>query len=115
MAPPTKAYLKSLRAATKDDYNHLLKACVEAWLSGQEDIVLATSYRLAFPSDFPKGIIQAKQPPVVYRRIKVNRLINWLNKHGHTAVTMEDLRVEQRKVTLTLKEILQDEFLSEES
>lgn len=111
MAPPTKAYLASLRKATKSDYTLLLRHCVEAWLEGHEELILATSYRLKFPKDFPKGLITSRQPPVIYRRIKVNRLVNWLNQNGHTAVTMEDLRVEQRKVTIMEKELLDDGFL----
>lgn len=120
MVRPTFAYKASLRLPTKHDYTKMLMACVEAVLAGKPEITLVVSHLTRFPADFPKGIVFKREMPLIWRRIKANRLINWLNNHGYSQVTMEDLRVEQRKVTLlekgTLleKELLNDEFLSQE-
>lgn len=110
MARPSNTYRKTLRAANTADYKLLLRICIEAVLNRQPEVILATSHLFKFPKDFPKGITTKKEHPVVYRRIKTNRLLHWLNKHGHSEVTMEDLRVEQRKITLLEKEIVDMEF-----
>lgn len=114
MGRPSYAYKASLQEPTKEHYQQLLLACVTAILNDQTEVILAVSHLTKFPDDFPKGLIVATQRPVVYRRIKANRLIHWLNNNGHTEVTMEDLRVQQRKVTLLEKEMIDDGFLQEE-
>lgn len=114
MVRPTFAYKASLRLPTKHDYTKMLMACVEAVLNGKPEITLVLSHLTKLPKDFPKGIVFRRETPLIWRRIKANRLINWLNDNGYAMVTMEDLRVEQRKVTLLEKEILNDEFLSQE-
>lgn len=113
MGRPSRAYKASLQEPTKEHYRQLLLACVTAILNDQAEVILAVSHLTKFPADFPKGLIVATQHPIVYRRIKANRLIHWLNNNGHTEVTMEDLRVQQRKVTLLEKELI-DGLLQEE-
>lgn len=92
---PSKAYTSTLRAPTRADYESLVRGCLEAVISGSKDVMVAFAYTVKFPEDFPKGTIVEKVDAKTVRKIKANRLLKWLNDHGHTDITMEMLRVQQ--------------------
>lgn len=88
---PSKEYTATLRDAAKADYDALLKACLTAIIEQEKDILVAFAYTLKFPDDFPRGILIEKVDAKNVHRIKAKKLLEWLNKHGHTDITMESL------------------------
>lgn len=92
---PSKAYLDTLRAPTRADWESLVHAAVSAVISGEKDVLVAFAYVFKFPRDFPKGVLVEKVDDKNIRRVKASKLLKWLRDHGHTEITMEDLRVQQ--------------------
>lgn len=90
---PAKAFTSRLRAATSDDYERLVSACLEAVIGGSTDVLVAFPYTLKFPEDFPRGILMERTDDGSnIHRIKAKKLLKWLNTKGYTDVTMESLR-----------------------
>lgn len=96
---PSAAYLATLRKPTNKDYDLLTQACLEAIISGENDVIVLFSYLMKFPADFPKGILEQKQGPDDVRRIKARKLLTWLHEHDHTDITVEALK--QQRVAFT--------------
>ena len=88
---PSKEYTATLRKPTESDYARLLKACLTALIQGEKDVIIAFAYTLKFPEDFPRGIRIEKVDAKNVHRVKALKLLAWLNKHGHTDITMEKL------------------------
>lgn len=98
---PTKAYLSTLKRATSDDYQKLVRGAVEALISGSTDVLISFPYVFKFPEDFPKGILVEQTETTNVRRIKAKKLLAWLRERGHTDITTEALRAAQISFTRT--------------
>lgn len=92
---PSKAYLSTLRAPTRADWESLVRAAVSAIISGEKDVLVAFAYVFKFPKGFPKGILVEKRGADNIHRVKAVKLLKWLKDHGHTEITTETLRVQQ--------------------
>lgn len=90
---PSKAFTSRLRAATSDDYERMVSACVEAIVRGSEDVLALFPYTMKFPKDFPRGILEVKyEDGSNVHRIKAKKLLAWLHEKGHTEITMDSLK-----------------------
>lgn len=57
--------------------------------------MIAFSYVTKLPKDFPRGILEYKIGDKNVHRIKARKLLRWLYKHGHTTITIEDVKSQQ--------------------
>lgn len=73
--------------------------------------MLVVSHLTKFPADFPKGLLDHKDHPNVFRRVKTKRLLAWLRKRGITDITPDSLGVEVRKFTILEKELVDYGFV----
>jgi hypothetical protein len=102
---PAPKYIKySLREATPEDYQYILTCCTKMLILASQDHVdtrldrididleLIWNYRKRFPDDFPRGIVLAYDDWTIFVRFKVDKIINWLYNHGHSAYTSSQLR-----------------------
>lgn len=90
---PKKEYLATLRnKPTKADYDRLVKACMEAIISGEKDVIVSFAYVAKFPKDFPRGILEQKIDDKNIFRIKARKLLTWLHNNGHTLITVDALK-----------------------
>lgn len=90
---PSKAFTSRLRAATSDDYERMVQACVEALIRGSQDVLGRFPYTLKFPKGFPKGILEIKyEDGTNIHRMKARKLLAWLNANGYTDITTDSLR-----------------------
>lgn len=96
---PHGSYLATLRKPTSQDYNKLVKACMEAIISGEIDVIIAFPYVMKFPSGFPKGILERKEGANNIHRIKARKLLTWLHEQGHTVITVEALKRQRAEFT----------------
>lgn len=96
---PRKDYLDSLKRPTKGDYGKLVRACLEALINGETDVLIGFSYVLKFPADFPRGILEKRMDTVNVHRIKARKLLDWLRDKGYTSITASDLR--EQKIAFT--------------
>jgi hypothetical protein len=106
---PKGSYLATLRKPKKTDYDLLVKACMEAIISGENDVTIAFSYITKFPAGFPRGLLETKVDDKNIHRIKARKLLTWLHKEGHTLITVESLK--QQRVAFTKFENIIDEML----
>lgn len=102
---PSKAYTATLRKPSIQDYDRLTKACVEAILSNQKDLIVSFGYTFKFPAGFPRGILESKDGASNYHRIKANKLLAWLHESGHTSINMEMIWVQRVAVAKMGNEI----------
>jgi hypothetical protein len=89
---PSNAYLDTLRKPKKSDYDLLVKSCIEALVSGENDVIIGFSYVTKFPAGFPRGILEYKVDDKNVHRIKARKLLTWLHENGYTDATVEGLK-----------------------
>jgi hypothetical protein len=70
----------------------LVVAAMSAIIKGEDDVIIAFSYLTKFAQDFPKGISVRREGELAVRRIKARKLLTWLNEHGYTDVSVEQLK-----------------------
>jgi len=107
------AYKALLRNPKKEDYERLVRACIEALIIHEQDVLVKFPYTLKFPKGFPKGILEEKVEHWNLHRIKAKSLLAWLRERGYTDVTTGMLRTQQVAFTKTTQSFLQigeDEF-----
>lgn len=113
---PSSEYLATLKAPTRGDYNKLVRACMEAIISGSVDVLVAFSYVLKFPRGFPKGILERKEGALNIHRIKARKLLDWLHEKGHTDISFDALRQQRIAFSKAEKNFTQfDEIFLDES
>lgn len=103
---PSKAQKAALRGMAEADYAALEKACVQAFLLGESHVILALSHMTKLADDFPNTTIVKREPSKIHVKVRANRLLAWLNKHGYTAFTSEDIRVAQIRFTSMKEKVL---------
>jgi hypothetical protein len=96
---PSNAYLATLRKSKKSDYDLLVKACIEALVSGENDVIICFSYTMKFPAGFPKGVLESKVDDKNIHRIKARKLLTWLHENGHTEATVEMVKLQRAAFT----------------
>jgi len=102
---PSKEYLSSLRPMGEDGASKLLLACMQAILSGKKHVILALSYLTKLPDDFPNVTTVRRDGKTNFVKVLPRPVIQWLNKHGYTTMTVDDLRIAQLKFTNKEKEL----------
>lgn len=65
---------------------------MSAIIKGDDDVIIAFSYLTKFAQDFPKGIAVRREGELAVRKIKARKLLTWLNEHGYTDVSVEQLK-----------------------
>ena len=106
----SKAFRDSLRSISAEDYKELEISCVEALVNGEPDIILALPYTCKLPKGFPKGVRVKEEGPVNFYRIKVKRMLEWLNEKGQSIITVDMIRVQSGLLT-RLENTLEKEFV----
>jgi hypothetical protein len=97
---PAKAYLATLKETpSKSDYDALVRACVEAIVTGESDIIIKFSYIAKFPEGFPKGILVERAGPIDSHRVKARKLLTWLHEQKHTDITVAGLKQQREMFT----------------
>lgn len=102
---PHPKYLATLRKPKRADYEKLVKACLEALIQGQIDVIIAFPYVMKFPKDFPRGILERKVDDANIHRIKAKKLLDWLRSRGYTDITTDMLRARQISLTKFMQRI----------
>ena len=95
---PRKDYVASLRKASKADYSALVDAAIAALIGGEKDVLIAFSYLVRLPKDFPKRW-KVETDASGYADVwKVNAatLLHWLKEHGYTTMTPLQIRDQLR-------------------
>ena len=105
---PTKAELEALKPLDDEKINALMRAAIEARITGKDQILLVVNYRTKFADDFPKGFFVRRDGLTDIRRIKVRRILDWLRKHGYLDVTEEQIRLANINHTYKMKELFDD-------
>lgn len=106
---PTKAFLATLVPMTDKHYRQLEKACIEAYLLGHTHVILALSYIIKLPDDFPPAHTVSKEGKVWKVKVKVkggNGLLKWLNDHGYSTVTASHIQMAGESFTRRLQGLL---------
>lgn len=102
---PSNAYLRTLRKPKKNDYDKLVKAAIEAIVNGEVDVIVAFPYTFKFPKDFPTGVKTKGEGVANFHRIKARKLLTWLREHGHTEVTVKDIRYQRSAFTQFVRRV----------
>lgn len=102
----SREYMDSLRSITPEDYKQLEITCIQAIVSGCEHVIISFPYTAKFAKDWPKGRLIEKSGPTNFYKVKPDKVMKWLLKHGYTEVTMEMLRLQQIAYTKFEKELL---------
>lgn len=84
---PSNKYLASLRKMLRRDYRKLEKACLDAYLLGSNNVIVAFPYVTKFPEDFPHKRLVRSEGRIDYYRISTPVLLKWLNEKGYTELT----------------------------
>lgn len=84
---PSKQYLASLRKMSRKDYVKLEKACLDAYLLGANNVIVAFPYVAKFPKDFPHKRLVKSEGLLYYYRISTPVLLRWLHEKGYTELT----------------------------
>lgn len=98
---PSKAYLKTLRKMSRKDYTRLEKACLDAYLLNQSNVIIAFPYVTKFPEDFPHKRFTKAEGKLYYYRIRAKVLLEWLYEKGYTELT-------GRKIGMFIKQFNED-------
>jgi hypothetical protein len=108
---PSKAVLASLRGLVASDYQKLLQAvvmaCVEHAGKNNYPVVWLKFHHLTkFADDFPlgRGVVKKDGPFNLYR-VKARKLLDWLRKHGHTTLTVDDIGNNAASFSMKYKEL----------
>lgn len=102
---PSNAYLATLRYPTRKDFDKLVKACLEALICDEIDVIISFTYTMKLPDTFPRGVFEAREGANNLRRIKAQKLLTWLNENGHTEFTVDKLHRQRTEFTKAEKEI----------
>lgn len=93
---PKKSYRESLRPLSEEDIQKLLQAVLESILTTPTNrvakVVIVVSYLTQFPVDFPYGKIIKRTEMENHKLFYSKRVLSWLNKHGYTSITPENIR-----------------------
>lgn len=105
---PRKAYLETLRDPTSDDWDRMVRACVEAIVMGSKDVLVAFPHVVKLPKGFPLGRWVKEEGMNDYLCVKANKLLEWLNAQGHTDITVRALGAQQIQFSRWLEKIGDD-------
>lgn len=82
---PKKKYVRKLKVGTSyETWQPLVDVAVFSVLSKHNDVLIAFSYLFQFPLDFPKGVLHEQIGYDDVRRIKAEKLLQWLYEQGYT-------------------------------
>lgn len=107
---PTKEEAAALKPLDDAGINALMRAAIQARLTGKDQILLVINYRTKFAEDFPRGIFVRREGLTDIRRIKVKRILDWLRNNGYLEVTEEQIRVANIAYTKKTKELFNDDL-----
>ena len=114
---PSKAFLATLRKATKADMARLAVGAITTIIEGEVDLIVSFPYTFKFPAGFPKGLSVGVEGSSNLRRIKARKLLTWLQESGYTDVTVESIKLQRAAFTkfennflnsLDLEEVIED-------
>jgi hypothetical protein len=105
---PTKAYLATLRSMRRKDYVKLEKACLDAYLLGANNVIVAFPYVTKFPEDFPHKRFVRSEGRIYYYRISAPVLLKWLHEKGYTDLTGAKIGWAIQSFNQQMKELLSE-------
>ena len=106
---PKKVYTQTLHKMSRRHYTMLERACVEAYLKQHYRVRMIVSYLLKLPPDFPPVLTRTKVGDFNDAiEVSARALLKWLNKHGYSQITAEDIRIAAINYTKHTKEFLNE-------
>ena len=84
--PKLSAY-ENTHSATQATFQAMEQACVEAIVERKLSVEFTFPYFAKFPKGFPPKIIASENSSTITYRIKARKLLEWLNKEGHSTQT----------------------------
>ena len=103
---PSKAYLGTLRKMSRRDYRKLEKACLDAYLLNQNNVIVAFPYVTKFPEDFPHKRFVRTEGKLHLYRINAKVLLKWLQVKGYTEMTGANIGLAIQRFNQEMKELL---------
>lgn len=103
---PSNALLRTLRdKPSPSQWESLVAAAVSAIVNKERNLYISFSYLVKLPKDFPQTFFVEENGLNITYKVNAKRVLKWLYENGYTSITIRELQMMQRKVTLLTRDV----------